>query len=329
VAPLIFRTYRELYVGLLACCLFVLLADSGSSLGRGLRRWVWVGLILAAGVAAMLVPSDRGGAYKSAVVNCRNFFGVLTVWEVDPALPAHHMHVLQHGTTFHGLQFVDPAKRLEPTTYYGRNGGGGLTLESFPRQENRRIGVVGLGIGTLAAYGREGDYIRFYEINPQVKRLAERHFVYLASCPADVDVVLGDARLSMENEPPQQFDVLLLDAFTSNAVPVHLLTKEAFETYLGHLKDDGVIAVHVSSSHLKLDAVVLRLAEHLGLQSVWIEDYEDEQKGTFASDWILLTNNEEFLDSETIIRAASLPDEDLSGTDLWTDDYVNLLQVLE
>jgi hypothetical protein len=296
VAPLIFRTYRELYVGLLACCLFVLLADSGSSLGRGLRRWVWVGLILAAGVAAMLVPSDRGGAYKSAVVNCRNFFGVLTVWEV---------------------------------TYYGRNGGGGLTLESFPRQENRRIGVVGLGIGTLAAYGREGDYIRFYEINPEVKRLAETHFVYLASCPAGVEVVLGDARLSMENERPQEFDVLVLDAFTSNAVPVHLLTKEAFQTYLGHLKDDGVIAVHVSSSHLKLDAVVLRLAEHLGLQSVWIEDYEDEQKGTFASDWILLTNNEEFLDSETIIRAASLPDDDLSGTDLWTDDYVNLLQVLE
>jgi hypothetical protein len=328
VAPLIFRTYRELYVGVLACCLFVLLADRGLTLGRGLRRWVWVSLIVAAGVAAMVVPTEQAGAYKIAVVNSRNFFGVLTVWEMDPDLPPQHMYAIQHGTTFHGLQFVDPEKHLEPTSYYGRNSGAGLAIEHFPRQHDRRIGVVGLGAGTLAAYGQAGDYIRFYEINPEVERLAETHFTYLANCPAKVDVILGDARLSMESEPAQEFDILILDAFNSDAVPVHLLTKEAFEVYLGHLKPDGIIAVHVSSVHLALEKVIWKLAEHLGLERLHIENAENEEKGTFEADWILLTQNRQFLDQDVILQAADPLGVDHGGIGLWTDDYANLFQIL-
>jgi hypothetical protein len=328
VAPLIFKTYRELHVGILACCLFVLMADKSPALSRGRRRLVWIVLMLVAGLVAIFVRSPRDEAYKTAVLNLRNFFGVLTVWEDDRDKPSIHRYVLQHGTTLHGLQFVEPGKRFRATAYYGHSGGAGLAILFFPRQEKRRIGVVGLGVGTLAAYGGEGDYIRFYEINPEVKRLAETRFSYLASCRAKVDVILGDARLSMEAEPAQEFDLLVLDAFTSAAVPVHLLTKEAFEIYLRHIKRDGVIAVHVSNQHVDLHSVVWKAAEHFGLASAWVDDAGDEDRGILASDWILLTYNEQFLEIEAISRVAEEAEPDLSYIDLWTDDHVNLFQVL-
>jgi spermidine synthase len=235
---------------------------------------------------------------------------------------------MQHGTTLHGLQFEDPVKRLQPTAYYGESSGGGLAMRFFPRPEQRRIGVVGLGVGTLAVYGGQSDYIRFYEINPEVKRLAETWFTYLANCSARIDVVMGDARLSMETEPDQEFDLLILDAFNGDAVPVHLLTKEAFEIYLRHLKPDGVIAVHVSSQHLDLGSVVLRLADYFKLGSAWIEDSTNQAKGVMASDWVLLTSNEEFLKVEAIRRATTRPRSDFGRIRLWTDDYVNLFQIL-
>jgi spermidine synthase len=251
------------------------------------------------------------------------------VWEDERDDPAGHQYVLQHGTTLHGLQFVDQAKHLLPTAYYGRSSGAGLAIANFPREVKRRIGAVGLGVGTIAAYGKEGDYFRFYEINPEVKRLAETQFTYLANCAAEVDVIIGDARLSMENEAGQEFDVLILDAFSSAAVPVHLLTKEAFEIYLTHIKPDGVIAVHTSNLHIDLDSVVWKAAEHFKLKSAWIESSESGKKGTLASDWILLTSNEEFLRQRAILRKASEPEGDFSRLDLWTDERVNLFQVLK
>jgi len=329
VAPLIFSTYRELYVGILACCLFVLLADNSAALSQGRRRLVWVGIILVVGVAAISLHSRRSGTHEAAVMNSRNFFGVLTVWEDDREDPTRHRYALQHGTTVHGFQYVDPARRLMPTAYYGPSGGAGLAIANFTRQENRRIGVVGLGVGTLAAYGREGDYIRFYEINPEVKRLAETRFTYLASCRAQVEVIMGDARLSMEAEPAQEFDLLILDAFNSAAVPVHLLTKEAFEIYLSHIKADGVIAVHVSNLHLDLHSVVWKAAEYFKLKSAWVEDAEDLDKGVLSSDWILLTKNEEFLNQRAIYRATLPPRDELGRIALWTDDHINLFQILK
>jgi len=329
VAPLIFKTYRELYVGILACCLFVLLADKSPALGRGRRRLAWVAIMLVVGVVAIFAQGQRSNTYETDVLNYRNFFGVLTVWEDDRHEPARHRYILQSGTTVHGLQFVDPAKRSEPTSYYSTSSGVGLVMIFFPRQEKRRIGVVGLGVGTVAAYGREGDYIRFYEINPEVKHLARTQFSYLANCRAKVDVIMGDARLSMEKEPQQHFDLLVLDAFTSDAVPVHLLTKEAFEIYLRHIKPDGVIAVHVSNLHLDLKLVVWKLAEHFKLKNVWIENDENEVEGAFSSDWILLTKNEKFLQTKAIRHAALEPEGNLSRVRLWTDDYVNLFQILK
>ena len=169
---------------------------------------------------------------------------------------------LVHGTITHGLQFLAPDRRRFPTTYYGRQSGVGLAILNT-RHSAQRVGVIGLGAATLASYGRPGDYYRFYEINPLVIEVARKQFTYLSDCPAKVDVVLGDARLSLDREPSQQFDVLAVDAFSSDSIPVHLLTLEAFRLYFRHLRPDGVLAVHVSNTHLKLEPVVGRLAQAL------------------------------------------------------------------
>jgi len=328
IAPLIFDTYRELYVGIGACCLLLLIADKSSRLSYK-RRLAWVAALLVVGATVVVAAKPLGRGGKSAVASCRNFFGVLTVWQQHADDPLQHRYIMQHGTTFHGLQFVRPDKRGEPTAYYGRSSGAGLLLEHFPLQENRRIGVVGLGVGTLAAYASEGDYIRFYEINPAVRRLAEQWFTYLGDCRGEVEIVMGDARLSMEAERGQGFDVLVLDAFASDVVPVHLLTKEAFEIYLRHLEADGVIAVHVSSRHLDLKPVVLKVADYFGLKNMWIEDEEDDMKGVLASDWLLLTKNEQILNIKELQRASTRGIIEREGIRLWTDDYANLLQVLD
>jgi hypothetical protein len=329
IAPLVFNTYLELHLGLLACCLFVLLADEKSVLRRGSRRWVWISLIVAVGVAAIFVEGHRGNANKIAISNTRNFFGVLTVWENDRNDPTKHRFVLQHGTTFHGLQFVDPKKRLLPTAYYGMSSGGGMVMRFFPRQKNRHIGVVGLGVGTIAAYGKKGDRIRFYEINPAVERIARTRFSYLKDCPARVDVIVGDARLSMEAEPSQEFDLLILDAFSGGTVPVHLLTVEAFEIFLRHLKSDGVIAMHISTVHLDLQSVIWKLARHLNLKTAWIQNDENKAEGIFASDWIILTRDESFINQKVIQTAAIDPKNDFDRIDLWTDEHINLFQILK
>lgn len=326
VAPLVFKTYFELYLGLVASCLFALLANPSPALRS--RRWVWVGLICLVGILTMVIEVGRANADEKLLIRSRNFYGVLRLWEEYADDPDRRRYVMQHGTTIHGLQFTDPSRRRRPTAYYGPGSGAGLTMRFFPRKAPRRIGIIGLGVGTLAAYGATGDVFRFYEINPAVKRLAETHFTYLADSPARTEVIMGDARLSLQREPPQQFDMLFLDAFTSDAIPVHLLTVEAFDIYLKHLKPDGVLAVHISTYHLDLELVILKLAEHFRLQTAWIGSDDNEQEGILSCDWILLTNNEEFLNVEQIQHAARAPKADFHRIRLWTDDHVNLLEIL-
>jgi len=271
--------------------------------------------------------SSEFEADAEVVERSRNFYGVLTVTDELTGTPGH-MVKLHHGRILHGLQFVHAARTLFPTSYYGGLSGGALALRAFPRQGARRIGLIGLGVGTLTAYSRPGEYVRIYEINPEVVRLAETRFTFLSHAAAEVDIVMGDARLSMEREDPQEFDVLLLDAFNSDAIPVHLLTVEAFETYLTHLRLDGVLAVHISNRHLELKPVVARLAEHFGLEYVQIINEEENARGVFAADWMLLTSNLEFL-AHPAIRSATVPDaNDVTAVALWTDDYVNILEIV-
>jgi spermidine synthase len=202
-------------------------------------------------------------------------------------------------------------------------------MKSYQKEDGRRIGIVGLGVGTIAIYGKENDFIRFYEINPDVQRLARKYFTYLDDSAANVEVVLGDARLTMEREQPQDYDVLVIDAFSSDAVPVHLLTVEAMEIYLKHLAADGVLAFHISTMHLDLHSVLWQLAEHLELETAWIEGFENEDTGALASDWILLARDGTFLDSKPIDKEKSPSKLRRKDVDLWTDDHINLLQILK
>jgi hypothetical protein len=242
---------------------------------------------------------------------------------------------LYHGRISHGLQFEAPAKRLVPTLYYGQTSGAGRTLIQLKdNQAHIRVGVIGLGIGTLAAYGRPGDSFHFYEINPDVIRIAHQkeYFTYLSDCPATVDIVPGDARLSMEREltqgQSQQFDLLILDAFSGDAIPLHLLTSQAFEIYLKEIKrSHAVIAAHITNTYLDLRPVLMKAAERFGLSYAFLHTDGDNIYSNY-SDWVLLSYDQAFLDSilTPLEKQASIPRS--SSSSVWTDDYSNLFQVL-
>jgi hypothetical protein len=279
-------------------------------------------------------------AREPTIEAARNFYGVLSVTESDANDPEWRAYELRHGGIIHGYQFREESKRRVPTAYYGRQSGIGLVLQYHPKRRalepqarSLRVGAVGLGIGTIAAYGQPGDYYRFYEINPEVYCLATgRYFTYLKDTPARVDVILGDARLSMEREleqgNPQQFDVLVLDAFAGDAIPVHLLTEEAFQIYLRHLRrPDGVLAIHISNRYLNLPPVIWRAARHFGWQAAWVHAPREGRIGS-PSDWMLVAENRTVLDVPEISAAITARQPAGPAVRLWTDDYSNLFQVL-
>ena len=276
------------------------------------------------------IRQDAGASISST----RGFYGVLKVFEHNPTIPDQRYYTLVHGVTSHGLQFTAEPQASWPTTYYAESSGIGLAVEQLPPLPRRHIGMVGLGTGTVATYGRIGDRVRIYEIDPQVEHLARTRFTYLARSPANIRVVMGDARVSMERElaahEPQGFDVLALDAFTSDAIPVHLLTKEAFEIYLQHLKPDGVIAVHTSNRYLDLEPVVKRLAAHFGLSVVTIVDNPPSNKWwIFRTTWMLVTRNRALLARPEIENAADKYEPSSRTASLWTDDHASLYEILK
>jgi len=340
VAPLVFSTYLELHVGMWACCALAMAAFWYQK--RPHRYWTrswWARLCLPAFVLALLVLGEAlrreaNRTLRGSVSLSRNFYGVLRVMAYCRDDPERFHYTLQHGRILHGTQFVSEPRRRRPITYYAAESGLGLAMLHRPRKSGLRVGVIGLGTGTIAAYGKEGDHISFYEINPEVKRLATSRFTYLAESKAKCDVVLGDARLSLERQGPQHFDVLALDAFTSDAIPVHLLTREAFEIYLRHLKPDGIIVVHTSNRYLDLLPVVDAMAEHFGLQVAVIHYYEteeDKKVEIYSCTWVLVTRNEQFLQSKAVQAAKGEEEEEEEPrrVSLWTDDYSNLFQILK
>jgi spermidine synthase len=231
-----------------------------------------------------------------------------------------------HGVIMHGEQYLDPKRRHEATTYYGETSGVALALNHLPKGP-RRVAVVGLGTGTLAAWGRKGDVFRFYELNPDVPRIAHREFTYLDDSAAKVEVVLGDARLSMEREAPQGYDLIAIDAFSSDAIPVHLMTRQAMAVYLKHLKPDGVIAFHVTNRFLRLAPVVKKIADEYGLVTELVSD-EAENSDLAKTDWVLVSRNTKVLATDDIADATSEIAE-IPGLSVWTDSYNNLFRILK
>jgi len=265
--------------------------------------------------------------YDSTIVAKRNFYGVLRVQETGDDMNGKRRQLI-HGNIMHGKQYLADDLRRQATSYYSANSGVGRVIEGLhPRTTPIKVGVIGLGTGTIATYGSKGDVYRFYDINPGVIDIAKRDFTYLADSDATIELPLGDARLSLEREPPQGFDVLAIDAFSSDAIPVHLITKEAVQVYLTHMKPDGVIAFHVTNRYLDLVPVVEGIAHDLGLTALWIDD-DGNLPLANSSSWVLLARDPARLADDRLVEASTkiTPRRDWR---VWTDDFNNLLQVLK
>jgi len=322
-APLAFNGYYELGAALVALALLAALRFAAVNL---VARIASLGVLL--GVAAAAVYdgfSDRQDVRAAS----RSFYGVLRVKEYGEPGDVTHLRRLVHGTIMHGEQFTHETLRRKPTTYYEPTSGVGVAIAS--RQGRPlRVGVVGLGTGTIAAYGRAGDLYRFYEIDPDVVRVARSDFTYLSDSAAKIEIALGDARLTLEREAPQRFDVLAVDAFSSDAIPVHLITREALGTYLRHVKPDGIVAFHVSNRFLDLIPVVARLAREHGAYAALVKDDPDEEVDhrRSRSDWVLVSRDAGALKRKAIVERGAVEAEDKPEWRTWTDDYSNLVQIL-
>ncbi|HUU03298.1 MAG TPA: fused MFS/spermidine synthase [Myxococcota bacterium] len=345
VAPVIFDGFYELHLALFtACGLFFLMLflDKNSWLWgprRMAKRTFAIAIMVALGSALTVQGEDsqRGSLFAS-----RNFFGVLRVKASQPGSPDDYV-ALVDGRTVHGLQFTDKRMRNEPTTYYGRRSGGGLALSRHPKrlmtdgQCALRVGVVGLGIGTLAVFGERGDTFRFYELNPKVAELARGaggYFSFLKDSKANIEVELGDGRLLLERESKNgrlhDFDVLVIDAFSSDSIPVHLLTVEAIELYLARLKPDGILALHISNKSLYLEPLAEHLATHFDMPLLVVHG---QKQGNRLSDslWALMTKNDEFMQAVSQWGVLIQPDPNRIhfAAGLWTDDFSNLFEIMK
>jgi len=332
VAPTIFDTYLEL--PLLQYAPAVILVAVA---WRGLFKRGWLGwrgsfrlAVIAAGAIALYVnlrdPQDRA---RSVMAAGRSFYGVLRVEDDESGLRR-----LLHGRILHGSQYQTPTLRSVATTYYTEGSGVALAVRDHPRRLQRQplnIGVVGLGTGTVAALAQPGDSINFFELDPLVEGFSRGYFTYLRDSPADIRVTLGDARLSLEREvsdPTRRhaYDVLAIDAFSGDSIPVHLLTREGFEVYRSALRPDGVLAVHITNRFLDLAPIVRAAADELGWTVLEVEVWTEARHHQLGNNWMLVTANEEFL---TLARPASLPEEGHEKRLLWTDDFSSLVKVLK
>jgi SAM-dependent methyltransferase len=333
LAPHLAPFYWELPAGLLAVALMALWVVLRQAETLLPTRVLFVVGAVASMTATVYYAHDHiDSLFQNNEVASRNFYGTLRVNEARYEGQDHATRRLVHGVILHGLQSSDPALRRMATTYYGPESGAGLAINWYVqnRPNGSRVGVVGLGVGTLAVYGRAQDHYRFYEINDAVIDLAQDQFTYLSDSPAEKSFSLGDARLQLEREPPQAFDVLVIDAFSSDAIPVHLITQEAMAVYLRHLKPDGAIVFHVTNRYLRLPPVVQQLAHDAGLMAMLLSHQPDDTSGRLlaSTDYVLVTRNKALM-ADPEIQDAEYIIEPITGLRLWTDDFNNLLQVLK
>jgi hypothetical protein len=342
LAPVWFEGHWELHAAIFGSVvlLWLLMAlEPASWLNSGRVAWRRAGALCVLIVLGLGLVAHTQMFQSRSLTQSRSFFGVLRVMQRLDRDPLFARYELRHGLIIHGFQLRNPALQMLPTAYYTTSSGVGLALLNHPERvagRPLRIGVVGLGVGTIAAYGLPNDCLRFYEINPEVIALARGqggYFDFLARSPADIEVVLGDARLALQREldsgRQQQFDLLVVDAFSSDAIPVHLLTAEAFGLYLEHLDAGGILALHLTNRQLDLVPVVLRLASQWMLPVVVLHDRRSSPLGQ-TSLWALITENEEFLGlpgvSENTVWTGSEPVPEVG---LWTDDFASLLDALK
>jgi hypothetical protein len=322
VAPRVFNSYLELPIALVLCA-----ALATISVWRHLRRLTLrtAAVTFTIALASYLTSNEIADRHRF-VASARNFYGLLRIMDLPEAGETSAMRKLFNGTIIHGLQVSDPQSHRLPTSYYGLTSGVGRVISMTPPRPHLRVGVIGLGAGVLASYCRPGDVYRFYEINPLDVEIANRYFTFLKDCPGDCKITLGDARLVLERQPPQEFDVLAVDAFTSDAIPIHLLTRQAFEVFFRHLKPDGILAVHVSNRYLDLVPVVARNSEELNRFAFEIDD----AAGDFlsSSDWMLVAPNTAIFSKLAFQGVPIIRRGAPKRLRTWTDDFSNLYQIL-
>jgi spermidine synthase len=322
IAPRSFTEFSEYQIGLAAACLLGFLGWMRTgALAQWTNRSLAVRLplmaLLLGGFTAIVATMTSGKL--GAVASARNFYGILRVVErVDSNGPFRE---LQHGRIRHGFEYLQAARKDWPTSYYGPHSGIAMALNAIDKP-GRRIAVVGLGTGTLAAWGRPGDVFRFYEINPDVERIARTWFSFLSDSKAQTEVVLGDARVQLEQEP-QDFDLIAVDAFSSDSIPMHLLTAECADIYRRRLAPGGVLALHISNRALDLDPVARGIANYLGWTAVQIVSADDARTGESSSRWVLMTSNQDFLPQHKPSNWSS------RAPIVWTDDFASLWHVVK
>jgi hypothetical protein len=319
LAPVVLTAYYELGIGLSLMALVGLVLWRRQALGLAVCGLLVVCCAIFLGVQ---VQENTSGAR----VMSRNFYGTLSTVDVMDSNPADSVRQMYHGAVKHGEQFLAPERRREATAYYGATSGVGLAILSA-QPGPRKVGLVGLGAGTLAVFARAGDIYRVYEINPEVFTLADREFSFLGDAPARIERVLGDARLALESEAPQGFDVLAVDAFSGGSVPAHLLTTQAMDLYMRHVRAGGIVAFHVTNRFLALPAVVERISADRGLAAVLVHD-KAEDSHLRATDWVLVAKDQATLVREGL-AGKSTAFTPIPGLKPWTDDFNNLLSVLK
>jgi len=332
IAPRVFNSYLELPIGLVACgvlATIVLFNLEIPKLGSWPVRFALaVGVGLLAGYLVRKELEDRKGYHLFA----RNFYGELRIRDDDVG-QEYALRNLLHGTINHGSQRLNPDHRYEVNSYYAPSSGIGRTMAAKQSLGPVRYGVVGMGAGVMTGYCRAGDYVRVYEINPLVKSLSDRgEFTFFGHCAGDKEVLMGDARLTMEKQviaEPPNYDVLVIDAFSSDAIPVHLLTKEVMQLYFKLLKPDGVLAVHISNRYLDLAPVCERGAEFVGKKATVVAD--DASDNTFANSttWVLITAPDNKVFQNPSFEGANMyPASAAPAFRGWTDDYSSILPIL-
>src|SRR6266567_1394388 len=321
VAPLVFSFNYDLAVTFLVTALLALAATWTSGWSQ---RLLWS----VASVALLVLVVMIHLAYEqNTTVAIRNFYGSLRVTQ-DHTYPGLTVRTLSNGAIQHGTQiFGTDQLRKTPTTYYAEDSGVGLALRFCCGDRARNIGVIGLGVGTIAAYGRPGDRIRFYEINPAVGPVARNVFTYIRESGAQVQMVEGDARKSLAGEHPQQFAVLVVDAFSGDAIPLHLLTRQALDLYRRHLAPGGIVAFHVSNQHVFLEPAIALLAGSAGMQAMRVSSLSNDGRGEYNATWILVTDNADLFAQQEVVSRARAPSLK-PGLQVWSDDYSSLVPLL-
>lgn len=330
IAPRIFHDFYELPIALAGCAMVTLIcltpATSGL-LATSWRRASFFGCAAIVALAFAFLPYFTASEHRVSNT-ARNFYGVVRVEDVAATANRPARRDLLNGAILHGIEILEPGRRAEATTYYGAESGAAIALNEAHKRGSIHAGIIGLGAGTLAAYGEAGDRFTFYEINPLVIQMASSQFDFLRDSRAYIDIVPGDARISLERQPIQNFDVLLADAFSGDAIPVHLLTLESFQLYFRHLKPNGLLAIHISNKFLDLKPVVEAAAQSLGARAKTITNDADEKNDIYTATWVLLYR-----------PGMALPEPEDNGAmprwsrrDItvrpWTDDYSSLFKLL-